>query len=108
MACSRKLGIFAAALVAMVALSGCRDGELSPTFEAFSRNKLAVLARNVETARDAQTGAAEQITSSIEQIKKDAWTGADPAQAFDLARRLESSCKTRVRSAHDRIKSVEF
>jgi hypothetical protein len=87
-------------------LSGCHDN-LSPSFEAFSRNRLAVLARNMESTRDAQNAASEQVTTTVQTIKRDAWTGADPAQAYDLTRRLESASESRIRNAHSRLKVVK-
>jgi hypothetical protein len=89
--------------VAVFGLAGCKS-DFSPSFEAFSRNKLAVLARNMESTRDAQTAASDQVTAAAQTIRREAWTGADPAQSYDLARRLDSVCESRVRSAHSRLK----
>src|SRR6476620_2974393 len=87
-------------------LAGCRH-DFSPSFEAFSRNRLAVLARNFETTRDAQNATSEQVTTTVQTIKRDAWTGADPAQAYDSIRRLESACDSRLRNSHARLKMVQ-
>jgi hypothetical protein len=103
--CVSKLVVVVLA-VALASLGGCRS-DFSPTFEAFSQNKLAVLARNTESVRDSQKAASEQITKTVERIKQEAWTGANPMDAYDMARRAESSCETRVRAAQERLKLVE-
>jgi hypothetical protein len=88
--------------------AGCRaPAGPSPSFEAFSRNKLAVLARNIESTRDAQTAAADQVLESIQTIKREAWTGAEPGQAYDQTRRLLAVAESRARNAHARVRVVE-
>jgi hypothetical protein len=96
------------ALLAVVSacVAGCRS-DFSPSFEAFSRNRLAVLAHNMESTRDSQNEASQQVTATVQAIKRDAWTGADPAQAYDQIRRLEAACDTRIRSARARLKLVQ-
>jgi hypothetical protein len=100
--------LFLAVLCLVVAAAaGCHDTELSPSFETSSRNRLAVLARNMQSTLEAQQAAAEQISKGVQTIKTEAWTGADPAEAYDVARRVDSSSETRVRNAHGRIKVVQ-
>jgi Protein of unknown function (DUF2959) len=96
----------AGGLLCAALLSGCRS-DYSPSFEAFSRNKLAVIGRNMETTRDAQTKASEKVTEAVATIQRDTWTGADPIEAYNVARRAEAGCDTRVREAHRRLTTLE-
>ncbi len=89
------------------AAGGCHDAELSPSFETSSRNRLAVLARNMTSTLEAQQAAAEKISTGIQTIKTEAWTGADPSDAYDVAHRVDSASETRVRNARGRIKVVQ-
>jgi hypothetical protein len=66
-----------------------------------------VLARYFESTRDSQQAAAEQVTSTVETIKREAWTGADSAAAYDQIKRLVASCETRVRTAHARLTMLQ-
>jgi hypothetical protein len=100
--------LFLAVLCLLIAgAGGCHESKLSPSFETSSRNRLAVLARNMQSTLEAQQAAAEQISKGIQTIKTEAWTGADPAEAYDVARRVDASSETRVRNAHGRIKVVQ-
>jgi Protein of unknown function (DUF2959) len=95
------------AVLCFLTVAGCHDTELSPSFETSSRNRLAVLARNMTSTLEAQQAAAEKISTGVQTIKTEAWTGADPADAYDVARRVDTSSETRVRNARGRIKVVQ-
>src|SRR3954471_2300522 len=90
----------------LVILPGCAEGP-RPSFEAFARNKLGVLARNIESTRDAQKAATDQLAKSVEQIKLETGEGAAPAQSYELARRMLATSETRVRMAHSRVHVVK-
>lgn len=89
-------------------LCGCPHNDFSPSFEAFSRNKLVSLGHTMETTRDAQKLASDKVTEAVATIKRDAWTGADPIEAYSLARRAELGCETRVQEARRRLTTLEF
>jgi len=65
------------------------------------------LSRNLESTRDAQKTATDELVASIEAIKAKTGTGADPGQSYDIARRALATCESRVRAAHNRIRVVE-
>src|SRR4051812_31159272 len=88
-------------LMLVTTLSGCASGP-SANFEAFSRNRLAVLARNLESTRDAQKIATDQLVAAVDVIKKETGEGADPAKAYEVARRTLATSESRVRAAHNR------
>ncbi len=88
-------------------LPSCRSREPAP-FETFTRNKLAAVVRGLESARDAQVLARDQLVKTLDAIRRDAWTGAVPDDAYDLIRRMRSTCESRSTSAHQRIRQASL
>jgi hypothetical protein len=85
-------------------LGGCVTDKDPARFDAFTHNKMAVLARNIESARDAHVLAGEQIVEAVRKIKAEASTGARPQEAYDLTRRQLARCESRRHSADRRLK----
>jgi hypothetical protein len=105
----RSLVITAAALLALApcVIPGCVTDREPARFDAFTRNKMEVLVRQVVSARDAHTLATEQIVATLKGVRRHAWTGADPQHAYDLVRRQLATCESRYHTAQQRRKLVE-
>jgi hypothetical protein len=92
------------ALVLALGVGGCVTDKDPARFDAFTHNKMAVLARNLESARDAHATAGEQIVEAVRTIKAKAWTGTPPQEAYDTTRRLLARCESRRHTADRRLK----
>ena len=89
-----------AALIALLALGGCRSVYYS-TMERFGVEKRDILADRVEDARDVQQETKEQFADALEEFS--ALIGFDGEELERLYRRLESRFQASERSA-ERIK----
>lgn len=86
---------------------GCRSHQPAG-FDAFTRNRLAVVVRSLESVRDAQSLALDQCTRTLRAIRQEAWTGAEPDAAYDNIRRMRATCESRAHSADLRLSRAEF
>jgi hypothetical protein len=89
----------------LLAVGGCAKGP-SPSFEAFSRNRLEVLARMVESASLAQRAAVEQLVSGHAAARTAAAPGRPASEAYDVVRRELAISESRVRSSHNRLRTL--
>jgi hypothetical protein len=99
--------LLAAVLIVSSAQFGCVTDRDPARFDAFSRNKMEVLVRQVRSARDAHTLATEQVVSTLTAVREKAWTGAEPQLAYDTVRRMLATCESRYHTAERRRKLVE-
>jgi hypothetical protein len=101
-----------AALLAILLLAGsfqpgCVTDRDPARFDAFTHNKMEVLVRQVVSARDAHTVATDQIVSTLKVVRRRAWTGTPPQEAYDTVRRALATCESRYHSAQRRRRLVE-
>jgi len=89
-------------LALFFAISGCATPP-SPSYDAFTRNKLAVLARSAGLARDGQQAAVASVADGLDRLRVEAGEGADPILAYQASRRVLAVAESRVRASRKRI-----
>jgi hypothetical protein len=103
----RRLCLLVVLLAAPGLLSACVTDRNPARLDAFSHNKMEVLVRQVTSARDSHTVATDQIVSTLKVIRRRAWTGTPPQEAYDTVRRALATCESRYRTAQQRRKLVQ-
>lgn len=88
-------------------LPGCVNDRQPARFDAFSRNRMEVLVRQVRSARDAHSTATDQIVDTLRNVRLKTWTGAAPQESYDLVRRALATCESRYHTAQLRRERME-
>ncbi|HYE61606.1 MAG TPA: DUF2959 family protein [Phycisphaerales bacterium] len=99
--------ILVLALGSVLPLASCVTDRQPARFDAFSRNRMEVLVRQVTSARDAHSAATDQIVDTLRAVRRKAWTGAEPQEAYDLVRRMLATCESRYHTAKLRRDRME-
>lgn len=102
-----RTALFLVVLMTSCVIPACVTDRSPARFDSFSRNRMEVLVRQVTSAKDAHVAATDQIVDTLKLVRRRAWTGAAPQEAYDLVRRALATCESRYHTAKLRRERME-
>lgn len=103
----RRLGFLVLAVASLLGLTACTTDQPAP-MEPFKRHRLESLSRTLDSARVAQEQSRDALAKSLDEndINAPVTTRQSFEDAYDLSRHGLTTCQTRVRVAHERLRQA--